>query len=78
MWKQLLLVAKRNLKTFWVDLWQVKFISLILSKAEHYVGSNRDITSSIFCAVTPLSLKLHLASRLSIILLTFVVKSYNI
>ena len=52
MWKQLSLVAKRNLKTSWGALWHAKIISLVLSKAEHYVGSNRDITSSISWAVT--------------------------
>ena len=56
MWKQLLLVAMQNFKTFWGGLWHVKIISLILSKAEHYVGPNRDITSSIFWAVTPIPL----------------------
>ena len=54
MWKQLFLVAKRNLKTSWGALWHVKIISLVLSKAEHYVGSNRNITSSMSWAVTPL------------------------
>ena len=53
MWKQLLLVATQNLKAFRGGLWHVKIISLILSKTEHYVGPNRDITSSIFWAVTP-------------------------
>ena len=49
--KTSILVAKRNLKTLWGALWHVKIISLVLSKAEHYVWSNRDITSSL--AVTP-------------------------
>ena len=49
----IILVAKRNLKTLWGALWHVKIISLVLSKAEHYVGSNRHITSSISWAVTP-------------------------
>ena len=53
MWKKLSLVAKRNLKTLWGALWHDKIISLVLSKAEHYVGSNRDIISSISWAVTP-------------------------
>ena len=56
MWKQLLLVALQNLKTFWESLRHVKIISLILSKAEHYVGPNPNITSSIFWAVTLLPL----------------------
>ena len=54
MWKQLFLVSKRNSKTLWGALWRVKIISLVLSKAEHYVGSNRDTTSLISWAVTPL------------------------
>ena len=53
MWEQLFLVAKWNLQTLWGALWHVKIISLVLSKAEHYVGSNRDITNSISWAVTP-------------------------
>ena len=31
----------------------VKIISLVLSNAEHYMGSNPDVTSSISWAVTP-------------------------
>ena len=54
MWKQLLLVAMRNLKTFSGDLRHVKIISLILSIAKFYVGPNRDMTYSILRAVTAL------------------------
>ena len=41
--------AKDRFKMYllWGALWHFKIISLVLSKAEHYVGSNRHITSSI-------------------------------
>ena len=54
MWK--LFVATRYLINFCGGLCYVKIISLILNKAENYVGPNRDITSSIFGAVTPIAL----------------------
>ena len=53
MWKQLFLVAKQYLKTLWGALWHVRIISLVLSKAKHYVVSNRHNISSISWAVTP-------------------------
>ena len=52
MWKQLFFSHEAKFENFVRALWHVKIISLVLSKAEHYVGSNRD-TSLISWAVTP-------------------------
>ena len=51
MWKQLLVVTMRNLKTFCGGLLHVKIISVILGKADHKVEPNRDINNSISLAV---------------------------